>query len=82
MIAVRYSGRTYSAHQAKSGYIIVTANNGQHIHTVLSELSAYLWLGNHGLRRGRIQKLLDAAVRGTGPYSSPDHPKRVKRHVS
>ena len=77
MIAIRYSGRVYSATKTPSGNIIVTAGNGAHVALKVSELSARVWLGDHGLRRGRIKALLDAAIRGEGDLADPTHPKRV-----
>jgi len=75
-VVVRFLDRTYSARRAPSGNVIVTANGNVDIFE--DELGAYLWLGNHGLRRARIHKLLDAACRNQGPFADPNHPKRVK----
>lgn len=77
MIAIRSNrGVVYSARLTPSGNVIVTA--GEHVQLSPSELGAHLWLGDHGLRRARIKKLLDAACRNEGDYANPDHPKRVK----
>lgn len=74
LIAIKYSARIYAAATTADGKIVVRANSS----TALAETEkqAYEWLGGHGLRRGRIQKLLDAAVRGTGPMADPAHPNR------
>lgn len=76
MVAIRYSARTYAAQLTPSGKIIVRAH-GQ-VAIMDDELRAYLWLGNHGLRRGRIKGLLAAALRNEGVFADPEHPKRVK----
>lgn len=75
MIAIRYRKRIYSAHKTPKGNIIVQALG--HVDIKQDEVSAYAWLGGRGLRRGRIQRLLDAAIRNTGEFADPKHPRRV-----
>src|SRR4051812_12198119 len=41
------------------------------------EESARQWLGDMGLEARCARRLLDAALRGTGPFSNPGHPRRI-----
>lgn len=79
MIAVKYAGATYVVELTPSGKIIVQAlfRVAHHVDIKQDELAAHLWLGNHGLRRGYIKRLLDAAVRNEGDFADPAHPRRV-----
>lgn len=79
MIAVKYGGATYVAELTPAGKIIVQAmfRVAHHVMIKEDELGAHIWLGNHGLRRGYIKRLLDAAVRNEGDFANPEHPRRV-----
>lgn len=80
MVSIRYSSRTYAAAKCDDGRIIVAVEfpRGPKTKVAKTETVAYRWLGDHGLRRGRIRGLLDAELRGIGIFADPAHPKRVK----
>lgn len=62
MPTVRYSSCTYAcAISPETRRIIVSrTDRGGHLKSeyVVDEAGAHAWLGNHGLRRGKIKKLL------------------------
>jgi hypothetical protein len=45
--------------------------------TYHTEEAVRQWLGDNGLPRRVAKRLLDAAIRNTGPYADPQHQRRI-----
>lgn len=80
-VTVHYGSGTYRCGKGRLGSLQLAAKPGRTTYVMLGHISCEEsvrhWLGNFGLSRRLARRLLDAAIRGTGPLADPKHPRRV-----
>ena len=75
-VCIDWRGRKFTVFiWISDGQIVAIAD--RHTLKTHDEHAAYLWLGDHGLPKRQTRRLLDAAIRGVGPFADPAHPRRL-----